>query len=47
MLFELNFKSNSKYLHGPFYLNIGKSMKIIRKYKETSAEGETSVLNLI
>ena len=43
-VFKLNFMSNPKYLHGHFYLDIGKSMKIIRKYKETSAEGETSVL---
>ena len=39
-VFERNSKSNSKYLHGLSCLNIGKSIKITRKYKETSAAGE-------
>ena len=47
MFLKLNFQTNTKYLHGLSYLHIGKSMKIIRKYKETSAEGETLVLKLI
>ena len=47
MYFELNSKSNSKYLQGLIYLNIGESTDIIRKYEETSAEGETSLLALI